>query len=149
MTLQKFLDDVNIFMNRRNITGPPASGGEQGGRRGHREEAHCSGLAVASLEAWLDPALGLVSSLASMATSLKVPSSLIPERSSPQGLVPPPVLGDVAGQGDAGANTSRAETFIPGREGSSSEGGTPMRCGILASIFGEASSCPSNEEIFR
>ncbi|KAL6004655.1 hypothetical protein ACLOJK_005210 [Asimina triloba] len=35
-----------------------------------------------------------------------------------------------------------------GLKGAQAKGGTPMRCWILASIFREASSCPSNEEIF-
>ncbi|KAL5975386.1 hypothetical protein ACLOJK_019708, partial [Asimina triloba] len=50
---------------------------------------------------------------------------------------------------NARANSSQADTSMPQREGRSGERGSPIRCGILALIFGEASSCPSNEEIFR
>ncbi|KAL5986630.1 hypothetical protein ACLOJK_014963 [Asimina triloba] len=64
---------------------------------------------------------------------------------SPPGLVSSPVLvGDVDGVDAPGV-----ETFVPRREGSLSGGGAPVRCGVLTSIFGEASSYPSNEEIFR
>ncbi|KAL6004631.1 hypothetical protein ACLOJK_005186, partial [Asimina triloba] len=55
---------------------------------------------------------------------------------------------EASNRGDAGANASRTEIFMSRLEGSSGKGGTPMRCWILASIFREASSCPSNEEIF-
>ncbi|KAL5987040.1 hypothetical protein ACLOJK_041035 [Asimina triloba] len=110
---------------------------------------------------------GLVSSLARVAASSEVSSGPIPKGSSPRGLVSPFRLGDAAGASpspnptfnlvvpeaskreDTGENASRAKTFMLRREGSSAEGGSLIRCGILASIFGEASSCPSNEEIFR
>ncbi|KAL6003988.1 hypothetical protein ACLOJK_004534 [Asimina triloba] len=131
------------------------------------EEACYFGLIRSSPEAPSNPSLGLVSSPALVAAPPEVCSDPIPGGSYPQGLVLPPILGDVDGSSlrlnpalglevlrtldreDAGADASRAETFMLRREGSSSEGGTPMRCRVLASIFRKASFCPSNEIFCR
>ncbi|KAL6009567.1 hypothetical protein ACLOJK_022797 [Asimina triloba] len=114
-----------------------------------REEAPCSGLVVASPEG-RDDTPGLVSSPILVAALLEVSLGPIPGGSSPRGLVPPFGLGDAAGTSLSlnPAFDLRADTFIPRCEGSSGERGSPIRCGILASIFGDASSCSSNEEIF-
>ncbi|KAL6002575.1 hypothetical protein ACLOJK_034509 [Asimina triloba] len=47
-----------------------------------------------------------------------------------------------------GSSLSRAEIFVSRCDGNPSGGGALVRRDVPGSTFGEASSCPSNEEIF-
>ncbi|KAL6000172.1 hypothetical protein ACLOJK_034850 [Asimina triloba] len=91
------------------------------------EEARRFGLSITLLEALGEP---------------------LPVEPAPSELVPLPIPAEETEE-SVGANAARVPGFASRLEVNSNGVGAPVDLGVLGSIFGEASSCLSNEQIFR